>query len=396
MNETMNYYSIGLFDLGMVGDSLTYASSQSLEMGTMVEVPVQNRSYRGVVLGLTEKPSYETKEVTKVIPHSLGSLSTPLQAYIARRMASYYMSPFHRVVRSFVPDKIWHDGFKPKRHITVRLADPLPEVGGRSTKLLDLISALAPDVTMSLDEAKKRFSSYTLGAARKKGIIVEEEGALKSVLPELSSQEELKELTKEQQELVATMSSTPGRHVLHAVTGAGKTEMYLRMARHVMAQGKQVLVLVPEIALTPQLLRYFQTYSQVPMSVFHSHLSAGEKQQEWVRVQTGHSRLILGSRSSIFAPFQHLGMIIIDEEQEWTYKNEQHPRYHARTVAEWMCEWSEQQGEDFWLILGSATPSVEAFHAATVEKRYHYHSLRKRIYEQTPLSSPQKASSVEV
>src|SRR5208283_4083249 len=150
--------------------------------------------------------------------------------------------------------------------------------------------------------------------------------------------------------------------LLHGVTGSGKTEVYLQALAHALEQGKGAIVLVPEISLTPQTVERFKArFSsgklQTLVAVLHSHLSAGERHDEWHKIRQGRARIVIGARSAIFAPVEPLGLVIVDEEHESTYKQEEAPRYHARDVAI-----MRGQMENAVVVLGSATPSLESFY----------------------------------
>jgi primosomal protein N' (replication factor Y) (superfamily II helicase) len=150
--------------------------------------------------------------------------------------------------------------------------------------------------------------------------------------------------------------------LLHGVTGSGKTEVYLQAIAHALEQGKGAIVLVPEISLTPQTVERFKArFSsgkwQTLVAVLHSHLSAGERHDEWHKIRQGRARIVIGARSAIFAPVEPLGLIVVDEEHEHTYKQEEAPRYHARDVAV-----MRGQMENAVVVLGSATPSLESFY----------------------------------
>jgi primosomal protein N' (replication factor Y) len=154
----------------------------------------------------------------------------------------------------------------------------------------------------------------------------------------------------------------PNTFLLHGVTGSGKTEVYLQAIAHALEMGKGAIVLVPEIALTPQTVERFKArFSsgklQTLVAVLHSHLSAGERHDEWHKIRQGRARIVIGARSAIFAPVEPLGLIIVDEEHEHTYKQEEAPRYHARDVAI-----MRGQMENAVVVLGSATPSMESFY----------------------------------
>lgn len=161
--------------------------------------------------------------------------------------------------------------------------------------------------------------------------------------------------------------------LLHGVTGSGKTEIYLQSIEAVLAAGKEAIVLVPEIALTPQMVERFKRRFGKLVAVLHSALSAGEKYDEWRKIEQGKAKVVVGARSAVFAPFLKLGIIIIDEEHEMSYKQEDNPRYHARDVA---IERAKRYGCP--VVLGSATPSLESF-ARAGKKRYTLLELPTRV-----------------
>ncbi len=160
--------------------------------------------------------------------------------------------------------------------------------------------------------------------------------------------------------------------LLYGVTGSGKTQVYLTLIRHVLDQGRSALVLVPEIALTSQLLELFVRYFQDQVAILHSALPAGERYDEWKRIRNGKARVVLGTRSAVFAPLKDLGLIILDEEQEGSYQSESMLRYHARDVAKYRCVQHRAL-----LLLGSATPAVESMYAAK-QGAYHLFTIKER------------------
>ena len=159
--------------------------------------------------------------------------------------------------------------------------------------------------------------------------------------------------------LALSRQPQPGAALLYGVTGSGKTAVYLRLIEDCLAAGKSALVLVPEIALTPQLLRQFTAQFGELVGVLHSSLRVGERYDEWKRIRSGQARVVVGTRSAVFAPLQNPGLFIVDEEQEHTYKSENNPRYHAREVA--ICRGARSGA---LTVLGSATPSVETMYRA--------------------------------
>ena len=172
----------------------------------------------------------------------------------------------------------------------------------------------------------------------------------------------------------------PNAALLYGVTGSGKTSVYIRLIQKALDGGKSALVLVPEIVLTPQLLRIFTAQFGKQIAVLHSSLRTGERYDEWKRARNGDAKVVIGTRSAVFAPIHNLGLIILDEEQEPSYKSENTPRYHARDVAKYRCVQNNAL-----LVLGSATPSVETMYQArtgaiglfTLKKRYNQKALPK-------------------
>ena len=165
----------------------------------------------------------------------------------------------------------------------------------------------------------------------------------------------------------------PGVALLYGVTGSGKTSVYIKLIQTCLDKGKSAMLLVPEIALTPQLLATMAAYFGETVAVLHSSLSAAERYDQWKRVKTGEAKLVVGTRSAVFAPCENLGLVILDEEQEHSYKSENSPRYHAREVAIW-----RGAKEKALVLLGSATPSVESMYRAKTGA-YRLYELRHRF-----------------
>lgn len=168
----------------------------------------------------------------------------------------------------------------------------------------------------------------------------------------------------------------PGVALLYGVTGSGKTQVYIKLIDAVLARGKTALVLVPEIALTPQLLRIFTGYFGDRIAVLHSSMSEGQRYDQWKRARSGKAGVVIGARSAVFAPLENLGLVVLDEEHEGSYKSENVPRYHAREVAQYRCA-----AQGALLVLGSATPAVESMYLAKTG-RYHMETLPGRYNQQ--------------
>ena len=184
-------------------------------------------------------------------------------------------------------------------------------------------------------------------------------------------------LTDEQQKAYDELSElyeadTPEVSLLYGITGSGKTSVFFKLIERAFDDGKDVIVMVPEIALTPQMIAMFRAHFGDKVAVFHSALSLGERLDEYKRVSRGIAKIAIGTRSAIFAPFKDLGLIIMDEEQEHTYKSESKPRFNAKELAKFRCSYHKAL-----LLFSSATPSVETYYYAN-EGRYHKHTLTKR------------------
>lgn len=184
-------------------------------------------------------------------------------------------------------------------------------------------------------------------------------------------------LSEEQQEAYQRLCALaddekPAAALLYGVTGSGKTEVFLRVIQHVLEQKRGVIVMVPEISLTPQTIERFQRYFGARVAVLHSGLSMGERMDEWKRIRSRDADIVIGTRSAVFAPMEHIGLIVIDEEQESSYKSEKSPRYHARDVAR-----MRAASHNALLLLASATPSIESYYRAR-QGKYHLLTMKNR------------------
>ena len=237
----------------------------------------------------------------------------------------------------------------------------------RSAARQDVVSALADGIWMSQKEL-----SYMTGASDAALRDMVKKGILRARYEERMRAPDFSDvpravppvLSAQQQEAYDGMASLmdegkPRAALLFGVTGSGKTQVYLRLIAHALETGKSAIVLVPEIGLTPQVLRQFAAQFGDEVAVLHSALSAGERYDSFKKIKTGRARVVIGTRSAVFAPVRDLGVIIIDEEQDGAYKSEQTPRYHARDVAKYRAVQANAL-----LVLGSATPSVETYYGA--------------------------------
>lgn len=251
-----------------------------------------------------------------------------------------------------------------------------------SKKQQEIVSLLEDVGTASVKEICyfTGFTPAVVSALEKKGVVEYYENEISRNPYENISAEQHAEnivLTEEQQAAYDNIMNlysqgNGGVSLLYGVTGSGKTSVYLKLIDTVLEKGKNVIVMVPEIALTPQTLNLFHKRYGGRNAVFHSALSIGQRADEWKRVKNGSASIVIGTRSAVFAPFENIGLIIIDEEQEHTYKSEQTPRYNAKDAARFRC--AENKAV---LVLSSATPDVESF-AAAQSGRYQLNRLSKR------------------
>lgn len=240
----------------------------------------------------------------------------------------------------------------------------LIDIGGASVKEVCYFTGVTPVVVSAL-EKKGLVETFDSEIYRKPGYDRSKENAPSPVLTD--SQNEA------YQRLLDKYNAPEGAAaLLYGVTGSGKTQVFLKLIEKVVNDGKGVIVMVPEIALTPQTLGIFYSHFGDSVAVFHSALSAGERIDEWKRVKNGEAKIAIGTRSAVFAPFSDLGLIVIDEEHEHTYKSEMSPRYHARDVARFRCAYNNAL-----LLLSSATPSVESYKNA-IDGKYTYIKLSQR------------------
>src|SRR5213596_314148 len=381
---------------------LDYAIPESLSarvgIGARVRVPFRDRRALATVVALLEETNAKgIREIEAVIGEG-PTLSEPLLE-LARWIASYYCCPIEAVMRSLLPQVIRRAevGWKKQQFVEIgsivakETMEALRRRAPRQAELLEELTKANAAVPASEILRRLSLNVSTLRALAKRGLLKISERAVARDPhageqfipgPELSLNEEQ---TAAFAAIVRAISSPEKAKpiLLHGVTGSGKTEIYLQAIRETLARNRTAMVLVPEISLTPQTVERFKSRfaeSQDDVAVLHSHLSEGERHDEWHKVHSGRARIVIGARSAVFAPLKNLGLIVVDEEHETTYKQEEAPRYHARDVAV-----VRAKMEKCVVVLGSATPSLESYHNAAIGK-YRLVTLTQRIDEkQMPL-----------
>jgi len=366
--------------------------------GVRVTVPFGkgNRRTEGIVLSVSDEAE---RENLKLIDAALddGPVFTAKQLELALWMRDRFFCTFYDVARAMLPTAMWfRDGERigrDKMEKFVSLAVPAEEAAEAASqkRLRAPQQAAILSLMASVGEAAAADIRHFTGASAQSLKALVSQGYLEESVREVlrtpltfsEPQAAPIALTAEQQRVydgLAAMarSGKASAALLFGVTGSGKTSIYIDLVRDALERGKTAIVLVPEIALTPQLVGIFSAHFGDQIAVLHSSLGMGERYDEWKRIRSGKVRVVIGTRSAIFAPLEDLGLIVIDEEQEHTYKSENNPRYHARDVAKYLCV---QAGA--LLLLGSATPSVESMYAAQNGK-YKLFRLENR-YNQKPL-----------
>ena len=311
-------------------------------VGSVVRVPFGHQKLDGVVVGLAERSELPPERL--VAPSAVRDDSVPEDLVeLALWMAREYASTPARALSLVLPP-----AGKPRLRLwAARTEAPLD--GERLTERQRALLARLPGP-----------AGEDLGSLRrleKRGLVAIEERAERREPLTTPPPDRAVEPTAAQAAALAAVEHG-GEHLLHGVTGSGKTEVYLRAAARALERGQGVIVLVPEIALTPQTVGRFQARFGDTVALLHSALGEGERYDEWRRLRSGEARIAVGPRSAVFAPVERLGLVVVDEEHDSSYKHEGDPRYDARRVAAWR---AERAGAA--LLAGSATPRPETWHA---------------------------------
>ena len=344
-----------------------------LQVGMVVTIPFGNGNHerKGYVIGLSDTPAFDTSRM-KELTGICSSEETTEERLIALAawMKNQYGSTMVQALKTVLPvrEKV---KAKEKRYIILNVSEEEAEKtagkleSGRCKARARLVRALLEEKKLDYTKASRELgmTASVLRPLADEGIVrvVQDEVYRMTVDGADIPREELSVLTEPQQEAFAQIqeewkSDSPRPVLIHGVTGSGKTQVYMKLIRQVIDEGKQVIVLVPEIALTYQTVRRFYGWFGEKVSVLNSRLSAGERYDQFKRAKRGEIQIMVGPRSALFTPFSNLGLIIIDEEHEQSYKSENSPRYHARETALY-----RTQMENARLVLGSATPSLEAY-----------------------------------
>ncbi len=397
-----------VYPLSGIGRALDYRVPSSivgrLGIGSLVKMPLRGRHESGVVLELGMEPELPREKLKYVSASEQPfPVLTPDLVALARWMSTYYACSLESVFEAMIPASVRKGmGRRILQHLRLLRkleAEELATLEKRAPNQLLVYRFLAAQPEgKSFQKAelltRLNLSPSCVDSLVKKGVVEQQHSAVErgAYDDELADAEyvaaEEHELNDEQQAAVTgLMDSLNAKefrtHLIHGVTGSGKTEVYLRVLKEALEQGGGAILLVPEVALAPQTvgrLRSRLVASGVKTVVWHSHLSDGERYDAWHALASGEARVVVGARSAIFAPIPNLRLILVDEEHEPAYKQEEIPRYHGRDLAVYRASLCKAL-----CVLGSATPSLESLYNARLGK-YRLNRITKRVDDrQLPL-----------
>lgn len=364
--------------------------AKDIRIGSRVRVPFgRGHGVRtGYVVGLAAESAYpQLKEVLAI--DGAPELISPGLLDLARWMADYYCCSREQAVRALLPAVVRSGRVKRKTRKTLHLnpeidlGEELPKLQKRARKQAAILQALVRHggvaATLTLQQETGAGASVIKRLESKGFVTVTEDTVDRDPFADdiiLPTQPQAATV-EQRQALDSIIAAVEAQRfqvfLLHGVTGSGKTEVYMQAIARCLKLGREAIVLVPEIALTPQTCERFRARFGDLVSVLHSGLSDGERFDEWTRIHDGRAKVVVGARSALFAPFRKLGLIVVDEEHENTYKQDEAPRYHARDTAV-----VRAKKENAVVVLGSATPSLESY-ANACSGKYARLELSQRV-----------------
>ncbi len=388
-NKTASLFAEIVFDRPL-DQAFTYAVSEQLidqiEVGKRVRVPFGrgDRTTVGYCVGLTdEPPGRSVKEIVAVLDDE--ALLTDSLLRLTRWMADYYLCGWGQVLNAVVPAAARDQAGLVKRAFVeavpeAELASPIVNLPPKQLAILKALREANQPIEAQRIKRQLQVTDAPLKALLQRGLIRQARRRIEK-LSQAEPHADYPPIQLNEEQRTAWEAIAPfvqrgefRSFLLHGVTGSGKTEVYLRAIEEVIRQGKQAIVLVPEISLTPQTVQRFSgRFGEV--AVLHSHLGDADRGSHWRRVFQGKVQVVVGARSAVFAPTRNLGLIVIDEEHESSFKQDTTPRYHGRDVAV-----MRARLENVPILLGSATPSLESWYN-TSRGAYTLLSLSKRVMD---------------
>ena len=338
--------------------------NNEIKIGQIVKVPFGkgNKTSEGLILNLKNDDNikFKTKNIAAILVKDpvIDEDDINLIEFLREKTLCKYIDAF----RLLIPVGIMKGAKAKKKKVIVLKNEDLSNIKNPDgyKKIVEFFKTNSGKYTKSELINEHSISQYKLNKLIENEVLSIEEESVFRYNDRVYNKDSAKTLTIEQENIIREyINSDDKMFLLKGVTGSGKTEVYMKLVERVLLEEKSAIILVPEIALTPQMIERFKGRFGVNVALFHSKLSDGERFDEWFRVKEGKSKVIVGARSAIFLPAKNLGLIIIDEEHENTYKSEQNPKYQTKEVAEYL---SELKGCK--VILGSATPSIETYYRA--------------------------------
>ena len=353
----------------------------SIQVGSRVKVPFGSKIVDGIVISITHDVDYDKSKIKKIIssPDEFPALTKEC-LQLVEFLKERYSVPTALILRLFIPTEMRKGKV---RELFTNYAILSESFNEKSFELLKKSAKKQKEGLEFLQEVKKiklselnnKFGQSAINKLRELNLIeIVKEKSIRQPYTELNNEEKIIELTNAQKNAIESVLSTDKQiSLLHGVTGSGKTEVYLNLIKNVINKGQTAIMLVPEIALTPQMLKQLRAKFKNSAAILHSGLSAGEKFDEWWRIRNGEAKIVIGARSAIFAPCENIGIIIIDEEHETSYISETSPKYSAIDIAKLRAKYNNAK-----IVLGSATPSIESYLKA-VNGAYNLIELKERV-----------------
>ena len=337
------------------------SSFDFLKIGYRVVVPFGNRKIEGYIIGIknsTDCPPDKLKSIISVCDEY--PLILPEIVELIKFMKDKLYLRLIDGIRLAIPSQVKKSDYKFVSFVTLNdenLEDYLKTLNKRNQNIPKIIECLRQNGKVQVSFLNSKYGNANVKKLINSGILSIQKNKINRLKISDKSQNKV-ELTSLQKTCVKDiLKSTDKPIVLYGVTGSGKTEVYMNVIDKVLSQGKTALMLVPEISLTPQMVRVFSDRFGTSIAVLHSALSVGEKHDEWLRIYSNDAKIVIGARSAIFAPLSNIGVIIIDEEHDSSYLSDSNPRYFTQDIAVFRAKYNKCP-----LVLGSATPSIETFY----------------------------------
>ncbi len=349
--------------------------------GDRVLVPFGNKKLEGFCIDTADKSDYDETKLRPVLSKldEFACISEEMLALMRFMKEKFYLR-YIDCLRLFIPGQMRGGKVRELKRIYVRLSSDFNDeaaqklIPARAKRQLELVAKLKEGGEY-MSVIAEEFGAATVNALVEKGLVEKtDKPVYRKPYRGLGGDADKVRLTQSQQDAVdRILNGDKTVSLLYGVTGSGKTEVYMNAIQRVLDEGKTAIMLVPEISLTPQMLRNFRARFSSGVAMLHSGLSQGERYDEWKRLLTGEARIVVGARSAIFAPLKNVGLIVIDEEHDASYFSESNPRYNTCDIARFRAQYNGGK-----LVLGSATPSIESYLLAK-KGEYSLVSLPDRI-----------------